>query len=61
MEGEGERDAALKAEHQAVIRAAAFESDRDKIQRQFKVRGRGRGRGGGGGGGGGRGRRSVEG
>ena len=37
-----ERDAALKAEHQAVIRAAAFESDRDKIQRQFKVRGRGR-------------------
>ncbi len=33
-----ERDAALKAEHQAVIRAAAFESDRDKIQRHFKVR-----------------------
>ena len=32
-----ERDAALKAEHQAVVRAAAFESDRDKIQRQFKV------------------------
>ena len=32
-----ERDAALKAEHQAVVRAAAFGSDRDKIQRQFKV------------------------
>ncbi|KAI0213397.1 Nephrocystin-3 [Lamellibrachia satsuma] len=32
-----ERDAALKAEHQAVVRAAAFGSDRDKIQRQFKI------------------------
>ena len=32
-----ERDGALEAEHQALVRAAAFESDRDKIQRQFKV------------------------
>ena len=33
-----ERDAALEAEQEAVARAAAFESDRDKVQRQFKVR-----------------------
>ena len=33
-----ERDSALEAEHQALVRAAAFETDRDKIQRQFKVR-----------------------
>ena len=32
-----ERDAALEAEHQALARAAAFENDRDKVQRQFKV------------------------
>ncbi|KAK2146989.1 hypothetical protein LSH36_575g02042 [Paralvinella palmiformis] len=32
-----ERDAAIEAEHQALVRAAAFESDRDKIQRQFKI------------------------
>ncbi len=32
-----ERDAAIEAEHQALVRASAFESDRDKIQRQFKV------------------------
>ncbi|XP_064597908.1 LOW QUALITY PROTEIN: nephrocystin-3-like [Liolophura sinensis] len=33
----GERDVALEAEHQALARAAAFESDRDKVQRQFKI------------------------
>ncbi len=33
-----ERDAAREAEHQALVRAAAFETERDKIQRQFKVR-----------------------
>ena len=33
-----ERDGAIEADHQALVRAAAFESDRDKIQRQFKVR-----------------------
>ena len=33
-----ERNSALEAEHQALVRAAAFETDRDKIQRQFKVR-----------------------
>ncbi|XP_076448503.1 nephrocystin-3-like isoform X2 [Babylonia areolata] len=32
-----ERDAALEAEQEAVARAAAFESDRDKVQRQFKL------------------------
>ncbi len=32
-----ERSQAHDAEHQALVRAAAFESDRDKIQRQFKV------------------------
>ena len=32
-----ERSQAQDAEHQALVRAAAFESDRDKIQRQFKV------------------------
>ena len=32
-----ERDAALDAEHRALMRAAAIEADRDKIQRQFKV------------------------
>jgi len=32
-----ERDSALDAEHRALMRAAAIESDRDKIQRQFKV------------------------
>ena len=32
-----ERDAAQEAERQALIRASAFESDRDKIQRQFKL------------------------
>ena len=32
-----ERDGARDAENQAMVRAAAFESDRDKIQRQFKV------------------------
>ena len=31
------RDAALEGEKQALIRASAFEADRDKIQRQFKV------------------------
>ena len=34
----GERDLAMEAESQALARAAAFENDRDKIQRQFKVR-----------------------
>lgn len=34
-----ERDAAMMAEQQALARAAAFESDRDKVQRQFKVSG----------------------
>ena len=33
-----ERDAAVSAEHQAMARAAAFEGDRDKVQRNFKVR-----------------------
>jgi nephrocystin-3 len=37
-----ERDSAIEAEHQALVRAAAFESDRDKIQRQFKVGPRGK-------------------
>jgi len=32
-----ERDSALDAEHRALMRAAAIETDRDKIQRQFKV------------------------
>jgi len=32
-----ERDSALDAEHRALMRAAAIEADRDKIQRQFKV------------------------
>ena len=32
-----DREGAQEAEHQALARAAAFESDRDKIQRQFKV------------------------
>ena len=32
-----ERDQALEAEHQALTRASAFEHDRDKVQRQFKV------------------------
>jgi nephrocystin-3 len=32
-----ERDAALEAEHRALMRAAAIESDRDKIQHLFKV------------------------
>ena len=32
-----ERDAALEAEHRALMRASAIESDRDKIQRQFKA------------------------
>ena len=32
-----ERDLAREAEHQALVRAAAFESERDKIQRQFKA------------------------
>ena len=41
----GERDAALTAEQRAVVRAAAFESDHDKVQRQFKVRGGGGGEG----------------
>ncbi|GAB1597427.1 nephrocystin-3-like [Argonauta hians] len=33
----GERDLATQAESQALTRAAAFENDRDKIQRQFKI------------------------
>lgn len=33
----GERDVALEAEQQALARSAAFEHDRDKVQRQFKV------------------------
>lgn len=33
----GERDLAMEAESQALARAAAFENDRDKIQRQFKI------------------------
>lgn len=32
-----ERDMALEAERQALARAEAFEQDRDKVQRQFKV------------------------
>lgn len=28
-----ERDAALRAEHQAVVRASAFQQDRDVVQR----------------------------
>ncbi|ELT90544.1 hypothetical protein CAPTEDRAFT_186605 [Capitella teleta] len=32
-----ERDSALDAEHQALVRAMTFEGDRDKIQRQFKI------------------------
>ena len=31
------RDAAVEGEKQALTRASAFEADRDKIQRQFKV------------------------
>ncbi|KAL5005675.1 hypothetical protein ScPMuIL_016833 [Solemya velum] len=33
----GERDIALEAEQQALARSAAFEHDRDKVQRQFKI------------------------
>ncbi|XP_077864035.1 nephrocystin-3-like [Saccoglossus kowalevskii] len=33
-----ERDMALDAEYQALQRAATFENERDKVQRQFKVR-----------------------
>ena len=32
-----ERDSALDAEHRALMRAAAIEADRDKVQRQFKI------------------------
>ena len=32
-----ERDMALDAEHQAMVRASLFEMDRDRIQRRFKV------------------------
>ena len=32
-----ERDMALDAEYQALERAATFEQDRNKVQRQFKV------------------------
>ena len=32
-----ERDMALDAEYQALERAATFEHDRNKVQRQFKV------------------------
>lgn len=32
-----ERDGAVETERQALFRSAALESDRDKIQRQFKV------------------------
>ncbi|KAJ8320207.1 hypothetical protein KUTeg_001794 [Tegillarca granosa] len=32
-----EKDHALEAEKQALARAAAFEQDRDKVQRQFKI------------------------
>ncbi|CAH1273997.1 KLC4 [Branchiostoma lanceolatum] len=32
-----ERDAALNREYQALERAATFENDRDKVQRQFKI------------------------
>lgn len=32
-----ERNASLEAEQEALARASAFESDRDKVQRQFKV------------------------
>ena len=33
-----ERDMALDAEYQALERAATFEQDRNKVQRQFKVK-----------------------
>ena len=33
-----ERDAALEAEQEALARASVFESERDKVQRQFKVK-----------------------
>lgn len=33
----GEREEATQAEHQAMARATTFETDRDKVQRQFKV------------------------
>ncbi|KAK3083411.1 hypothetical protein FSP39_021957 [Pinctada imbricata] len=32
-----ERDKAIEAEHQSQARAAAFQSDRDKVQRNFKI------------------------
>lgn len=32
-----ERDKAIDAEQAAQVRAAAFQSDRDKVQRNFKV------------------------
>lgn len=35
-----ERDRAIDAEQAAQVRAAAFQSDRDKVQRNFKVRSR---------------------